>query len=85
MKRLFTKGIARSDVAAILSVRMYKNGRDVPLCQSEPVSCSFLGEGNQPLEITVKASPAAYEATPGATWVKATQSEDGKVLHPDRR
>ena len=44
------------------------------------VSCSFLGEGNQPLEITVKASPAAYEVTPGASWVKAEKSEDGRTL-----
>ena len=40
------------------------------------VSCSFLGEGNQPLVIEVKASPSTWEATPGATWVKVERTDD---------
>lgn len=31
------------------------------------IACTFLGTDNQPLEITVKTSPTAYEASPGAT------------------
>ena len=31
------------------------------------VACSFLGEGNSPLAVDVKASPAQWTATPGAT------------------
>lgn len=44
------------------------------------IACTFLGTDNQPLEITVKTSPTAYEASPGATWVKAEKSENGTTL-----
>ena len=40
------------------------------------VACSFLGESNQSLEITVKASPAQWTATPGATWVKIERTDE---------
>ena len=38
--------------------------------------CSFLAEGNQPLEIDVKASPAEWTVEAGATWVKAERTDD---------
>ena len=38
--------------------------------------CSFLAEGNQPLEIDVKASPAEWTVEAGATWVKAERTAD---------
>ena len=41
--------------------------------------CSFRAEGNQPLEIEVKASPAAWTVEAGATWVKAERT-DSRVL-----
>ena len=80
MKKLFTMGIAAAILTLSLLGRCAKTKETFHYVNLSQVACSFLGEGNQPLEITVKASPAAYEATPGATWVKATQSEDGKVL-----
>ena len=80
MKRLFTTGIAAATLLLSCLSGCTKTEETFHYVNLSQVSCSFLGEGNQPLEITVKASPAAYEVTPGATWVKATQSEDGKVL-----
>ena len=80
MKRLFTTGIAAATLLLSCLSGCTKTEETFHYVNLSQVSCSFLGEGNQPLEITVKASPAAYEATLGATWVKATQSEDGKVL-----
>ena len=44
------------------------------------VACSFDGDGNTPLAITVETSPAAYEITPGDTWVKAEKSEEDNTL-----
>ena len=40
------------------------------------VACSFLGEGNSPLAVDVKASPAQWTATPGATWVKIERTDE---------
>ncbi len=42
--------------------------------------CSFLGTGNQPLVITVDASPAEWTAEPNSSWVKAEKGEDGTTL-----
>ena len=80
MKRLFTTGIAAATLLLSCLSGCTKTEETFHYVNLSQVACSFLGEGNQPLEITVRTSPAAYEATPGATWVKATQSEDGKVL-----
>ena len=38
--------------------------------------CSFRAEGNQPLEIDVKASPAEWTVEMGASWVKAERTDD---------
>ncbi|WP_417179971.1 BACON domain-containing protein, partial [Alistipes putredinis] len=40
------------------------------------VACSFLGERNSPLAVDVKASPAQWTATPGATWVKIERTDE---------
>src|SRR5699024_9048082 len=40
------------------------------------VSCTFLGEGSEPLAVTVKASPGDWTAEPGATWVKIERTDD---------
>ncbi len=40
------------------------------------MACSFLGEGNSPLAVDVKASPAQWTATPGATWVKIERTDE---------
>ena len=80
MKRILSKGLAVVLALAACTGCKSTEGETFHYVNLSQVLCTFLGEENQPLEITVKASPAAYEATPGATWVKATQSEDGKVL-----
>ena len=40
------------------------------------VACSFLGEGSSPLAVDVKAAPAQWTATPGATWVKIERTDE---------
>ena len=74
-KNLFLKGIFAFFVAAAFAgcTKTEESYQYVNLSQ---VSCSFLGEGSQPLAITVKASPATWEATPGATWVKVERTDD---------
>ena len=74
-KNLFLKGIFAFFVAAAFAgcTKTEESYQYVNLSQ---VSCSFLGEGSQSLAITVKASPATWEATPGATWVKVERTDD---------
>ena len=61
------------------------SGEEVQYVKIGQNLCSFLAEGNQPLEIDVKASPAEWTVEMGASWVKAertddrTQIEDGSV------
>lgn len=40
------------------------------------VVCSFHGEGNEPLAIEVKTSPAGWTVESGASWVKAERTDD---------
>ncbi len=80
MKKLFTMGIAAAILTLSLLGGCAKTEETFHYVNLSQVACSFLGEGNQPLEITVRTSPAAYEATPDATWVKVEKSEDGKIL-----
>ena len=75
MKRLFTTGIAAATLLLSCLSGCTKTEETFHYVNLGQVSCSFLGDVYKR-----QASPAAYEATPGATWVKATQSEDGKVL-----
>ena len=78
MKRLFSaKFIAvLSAAAALLASCTTGTEETLQYVNLSQVSCSFLGEGNQPLVIEVKASPATWEATPGATWVKVERTDD---------
>ena len=78
MKRLFSAKLiaALSVVAAVLTGCTTGTEETLQYVNLSQVSCSFLGEGNQPLDIEVKASPATWEATPGATWVKVERTDD---------
>ena len=78
MKRLFSAKLiaALSVVAAVLTGCTTGTEETLQYVNLSQVSCSFLGEGNQPLVIEVKASPATWEATPGATWVKVERTDD---------
>lgn len=40
------------------------------------VVCSFYGEGNEPLAIEVKTSPAEWTVESGASWVTAERTDD---------
>ena len=55
------------------------SGEEVQYVKIGQNLCSFLAEGNQPLEIDVKASPAEWTVEAGATWVKAERT-DGRTL-----
>ena len=76
MKRLFTTGIAAATLLLSCLSGCTKTEETFHYVNLSQVSCSFLGEGNQPLVIEVKASPATWEATPGATWVKVERTDD---------
>ena len=52
------------------------SGEEVQYVKIGQNLCSFLAEGNQPLEIDVKASPAEWTVEAGATWVKAERTAD---------
>ena len=44
------------------------------------VACTFQGENNQPLTVSVITAPAAWSAIPEASWVTAEKGEDGESL-----
>ena len=75
-KNLFLGGILAFCAAAVLTGCTTGTEETLQYVNLSQVSCSFLGEGNQPLVIEVKASPATWEATPGATWVKVERTDD---------
>ena len=75
-KNLFLKGILAFCATAVFTGCNTESGENLQYVNLSQVSCSFLGEGNQPLVIEVKASPATWEATPGATWVKVERTDD---------
>ena len=52
------------------------SGEEVQYVKIGQNLCSFLAEGNQPLEIDVKASPAEWTVEMGASWVKAERTDD---------
>ncbi len=74
MKKTLTIGIA----AAVLLFTHCTTDRndDLHYVNLSQVSCTFLGEGSEPLAVTVKASPGDWTAEPGATWVKIERTDD---------
>ncbi len=80
MKRILSKVLAVVLALAACTGCKSTGGETFHYVNLSQVLCTFLGEENQPLEITVKASPADYEVAPGASWLKAEKSEDGKTL-----
>jgi len=52
------------------------SGEEVQYVKIGQNLCSFLAEGNQPLEIDVKASPAEWTVEMGASWGKAERTDD---------
>ena len=54
-KNLFLKGILAFCAAAVFTGCNTESGENLQYVNLSQVSCSFLGEGNQPLVIEVKA------------------------------
>ncbi len=81
MKKVLTTGIAAAILPIILFSRCTTDNEQDTLhyVNLSQAACTFLGEGNQPLAITVKASPGDWTAEPGATWVKIERT-DAKTL-----
>ena len=80
MKRILSKGLAVVLALAACTGCKSTGGETFHYVNLSQVLCTFLGEENQPLEITVKASPADYEVAPGASWLKAEKSEEDNTL-----
>ena len=76
MKRLFTTGIAAATLLLSCLSGCTKTEETFHYVNLSQVACSFLGEGNSPLAVDIKASPAQWTATPGATWVKIERTDE---------
>ena len=76
MKRLFTTGIAAATLLLSCLSGCTKTEETFHYVNLSQVACSFLGEGNSPLAVDIKASPATWEATPSATWVKIERTDE---------
>ncbi len=80
MKRILSGGIAAAMFLLSSLSGCVKTEETFHYVKLSQVACSFDGDGNTPLAITVETSPAAYEITPGDTWVKAEKSEEDNTL-----
>ena len=75
MKRILSGGIAAAMFLLSSLSGCVKTEETFHYVKLSQVACSFDGDGNTPLAITVETSPAAYEITPGDTWVKAERAK----------
>ena len=75
-KRFFAGGMLALLACVSLASCTTGGGEEVQYVKIGQNLCSFLAEGNQPLEIDVKASPAEWTVEAGATWVKAERTAD---------
>ena len=80
MKRILSGSIAAAMFLLSSLSGCVKTEETFHYVKLSQVACSFDGDGNTPLAITVETSPAAYEITPGDTWVKAEKSEEDNTL-----
>ena len=80
MKRILSGSIAAAMFLLSSLSGCVKTEETFHYVKLSQVGCSFDGDGNTPLAITVETSPAAYEITPGDTWVKAEKSEEDNTL-----
>ncbi len=78
-KRFFAGGMLALLACVSLASCTTGGGEEVQYVKIGQNLCSFLAEGNQPLAIDVKASPAEWTVEAGATWVKAERT-DSRVL-----
>ena len=75
-KRFFAGGMLALLACVSFASCTTGGGEEVQYVKIGQNLCSFLAEGNQPLEIDVKASPAEWTVEAGATWVKAERTAD---------
>ena len=77
MKRcLFPKGVAAALFAVSVLNGCNEGTENLQYVNLSQAACSFLGEDNTPLTITVNASPATWQATPNASWIKAERTDE---------
>ena len=77
MKRcLFPKGVAAALFAVSVLNGCNEGTENLQYVNLSQAACSFLGEDNTPLTITVDASPATWQATPNASWIKAERTDE---------
>lgn len=75
-KKLFAGGMLALLAGMLLVSCTTDGGDEVQYVKIGQNLCSFRAEGNQPLEIDVKASPAEWTVEAGATWVKAEHTDN---------
>ena len=75
-KKLFAGGMLALLAGMLLVSCTTDGGDEVQYVKIGQNLCSFRAEGNQPLEIDVKASPAEWTVEAGATWVKAERTDN---------
>ena len=80
MKRILSGGIAAAMFLLSSLSGCVKTEETFHYVKLSQVACSFDGDGNTPLAITVETSPAPYEITPGDTRVKAEKREEDNTL-----
>ena len=77
MKKNLTTSVAAAIWLLVFATSCTDKGQETfHYVNVSQVACSFLGEENSPLAIDVKASPAQWTATPGATWVKIERTDE---------
>ena len=77
MKRcLLPKGVAAALFAVSVLNGCNEGTENLQYVNLSQAACSFLGEDNTPLTITVDASPATWQATPNASWIKAERTDE---------
>ena len=75
-KRFFAGGMLALLACVSFASCTTGGGEEVQYVKIGQNLCSFLAEGNQPLEIDVTASPAEWTVEMGASWVKAERTDD---------
>lgn len=75
-KCLLPKSVLSALFTVLLLPGCNKETEHVQYINLSQVSCSFLGKENAPLTVTVDASPAAWTASPGASWIKTERTDE---------
>ncbi len=80
MKHILWNGAVALFLAGLFLTGCTTDNEEYQYVNLSQIACTFLGSGNTPLVIEVEASPSVYEITPGASWLHADKSEDGRTI-----